>query len=190
MWNNENTTSPDEQNFGALSLIYTLIEYVPYTDMMFGTNQSASHDGSQKRYALTQCSRDINSSDCSSCLGILRDDVTQCCQAKRGWRIFAPSCSIRYEESQFYQLSSTPVPVPSPQVPEPVPGGNGGNNTTMIVIATVVSSLAVAVALLLFCYLNEGELPITGYDNGEQMHNFNLTTIRPGSCGMKAQERS
>ncbi|KAJ6893271.1 hypothetical protein NC652_027330 [Populus alba x Populus x berolinensis] len=205
LWNNENTTSPDEQNFGALSLIYTLIEYVPYTDMMFGTNQSASHDGSQKRYALTQCSRDINSSDCSSCLGILRDDVTQCCQAKRGWRIFAPSCSVRYEESQFYQLSSTPVPVPSPQVPEPVPGGNGGNNTTMIVIATVVSSLAVAVALLLFwyfscwkgprrteersqeillrensnrSYLNEGELPITGYDNGEQMHNFNLTTIR------------
>ncbi|KAL3575966.1 hypothetical protein D5086_021249 [Populus alba] len=154
MWNNENTTSPDEQNFGALSLIYTLIEYVPYTDMMFGTNQSASHDGSQKRYALTQCSRDINSSDCSSCLGILRDDVTQCCQAKRGWRIFAPSCSIRYEESQFYQLSSTPVPVPSPQVPEPVPGGNGGKNTTMIVIATVVSSLAVAVALLLFWYFS------------------------------------
>ena len=28
------------------------------------------------------------------------------------------------------------------------------------------------------CYLNEGELPITGYDNGEQMHYFNLTTIR------------
>jgi hypothetical protein len=103
MWNNENTTSPDEQNFGALSLIYTLIEdIVPYTDMMFGTNQSASHDGSQKRYALAQCSRDINSGDCSSCLGTLRDAVTQCCQAKRGWRIFAPSCSIRYEENQFY----------------------------------------------------------------------------------------
>ncbi|KAI9385178.1 hypothetical protein POPTR_011G030650v4 [Populus trichocarpa] len=210
MWNNENTTSPDEQNFGALSLIYTLIEdIVPYTDMMFGTNQSASHDGSQKRYALAQCSRDINSGDCSSCLGTLRDAVTQCCQAKRGWRIFAPSCSLRYEEYPFYQLPSvpsTPVPVPSAQVPEPVPGGNGGNNTTMIVIATVVSSLAVAVALLLFwyfscwkgprrteeersqeillrgnsnhCYLNEGELPITGYDNGEQMHYFNLTTIR------------
>ncbi|KAB5533832.1 hypothetical protein DKX38_016918 [Salix brachista] len=156
MWNIGNTTSPNEQNFGALALIYTLIEYVPYTDMMFGTNESASHNGFENRYAMMQCSRDINRSDCSSCLGILKDAMTKCCQAKKGWRIMAPSCSLRYEEYQFYQLPSTPVPVPSAPGPEPVPvsGGNGGNNTAKIVIATVVSSLAVAVALLLLWYFS------------------------------------
>ncbi|CAK7350915.1 unnamed protein product [Dovyalis caffra] len=131
MWNSKNTTSPDEQNFGALGLIYTLIDYVPYTNTMFGTNQSAVPDGSQNRYALVQCSRDINSSDCSSCLGMLGDAVTECCQAKVGWRILAPSCSLRYEEYPFYQLSSTP-PGTVPAAPEPgseAKPGNGESNT-------------------------------------------------------------
>ncbi|KAF9672197.1 hypothetical protein SADUNF_Sadunf11G0015600 [Salix dunnii] len=154
MWNIQNTTSPDELNFDALALIYTMIGYIPYTDMMFGTKQSASHDGSQNRYAMVQCSRDINSSNCSSCLKKLSEAANQCCQSKRGWRILAPSCSLRYEEYEFYQVPSTPVPVPSAPGPEPVPvsGGNGGNNTTKIVIATVISSLA-AVAWQLW---NEG----------------------------------
>ncbi|KAB5533890.1 hypothetical protein DKX38_016976 [Salix brachista] len=122
MWNYMNTTSPDEQNIDALALIYTLIGSIPYTQMMSGTQQSASHDGSQNRYSLVQCTRDINSSDCSSCLKYISKAAELCCQSKRGWRILAPSCSLRYEEYEFYQVPSTPVPVPSAPGPEPVPG--------------------------------------------------------------------
>ncbi|KAJ6416430.1 hypothetical protein OIU84_002315 [Salix udensis] len=152
MWNIQNTTSPDVNNIDVNALIYPMIRDIPYKDIMYGTDKSPSHDGSPNTYAMVQCTRDINSSNCRSCLDDLREAAELCCQSKIGWRIGAPSCSLRYEEYEFYQPPSTPVPVPSPQGPEPVPvsGGNGGNNTAKIVIATVVSSLAVAVALLLF----------------------------------------
>ncbi|KAF9672200.1 hypothetical protein SADUNF_Sadunf11G0015900 [Salix dunnii] len=177
MWNTQNTTSPDEQNIDALALIYTLIGSIPYKKMMFGTQQSASHDGSQNRYALVQCSRDINSSDCKSCLIDLNDAANKCCQSKRGWRILAPSCSLRYEEYEFYQVPSTPVPVPSAPGPEPVPGGNGGNNTAKIVIATERSQEILLRENSNHSYLNEG-WPVSGHDNSEKMHYFSLKTIR------------
>ncbi|KAJ6725313.1 SALT STRESS RESPONSE/ANTIFUNGAL DOMAIN PROTEIN [Salix viminalis] len=123
MSNTQNTTSPDEKNIDALALIYPLIVEIPYTKMMYGTdNKSASHDGSPNTYALVQCSRDINSSNCRSCLEDLNEAANRCCKSKIGWRILAPSCSLRYEEYEFYQPPSTPVPVPSAPGPEPVPG--------------------------------------------------------------------
>ncbi|KAF5729003.1 cysteine-rich receptor-like protein kinase 25 [Tripterygium wilfordii] len=124
MWNVQNTTSPDEPNVGALALIYNLVDSVPYTGTMFGANESAGNNGSQPRYGLVQCSRDLNSSACSSCLAQLTDASNQCCRGKVGWRILAPSCNLRYEEYKFYQQPSTPVG-PTPSVPD---SGNEGTD--------------------------------------------------------------
>lgn len=110
MWNVQNNTTPDEQNYGALSLIYSLIESAPYTDKMFGTKDGIVANGVQRGYALVQCTRDINSDSCHSCLRTLTDEIQKCCQGRRGWRILSPSCNLRYEEYQFYQQSSAPPP--------------------------------------------------------------------------------
>ncbi|KAK2644334.1 hypothetical protein Ddye_019529 [Dipteronia dyeriana] len=140
MWNIRNTTSPDGQNYGALALIYSLIDEAPYTDMMFGTEE--------------KCTRDISSSSFRACLGRLTEQIKNCCQNTRGWRILSSSCYLRYEESLFYQQSMAPVS-PVPVMPQPMPndGGRRGTNTTKIAIITVSSTLAaVGGALLGFRY--------------------------------------
>ncbi|KAJ0081477.1 hypothetical protein Patl1_10991 [Pistacia atlantica] len=156
MWNtdNNNSTSPDEPNYGALGMIYTLISSAPNTEKMFGTDDTDVASGTQRGYALVQCTRDISISACQSCLGQLTDEVKKCCQDRKGWRMFNPSCSLRYEEYQFYQqLSATPTPVPAaPQPAVPNDEGKGRKNTAKIVIIIVSTLTTVAVALLGFWY--------------------------------------
>ncbi|XP_038689939.1 cysteine-rich receptor-like protein kinase 25 isoform X1 [Tripterygium wilfordii] len=218
MWNVQNTTSPDEPNVGALALIYNLVDSVPYTGTMFGANESAGNNGSQPRYGLVQCSRDLNSSACSSCLAQLTDASNQCCRGKVGWRILAPSCNLRYEEYKFYQQPSTPVG-PTPSVPDSG-NGNGGRNTTMIVTITV-ASFAVVVGLLGLWYylsyrrnrrrLKDGErsqeILLPNYqgsnqphftkedmqpidqENSPEMRYFNLTTIRAATNNFSEENK-
>ncbi|KAJ0018041.1 hypothetical protein Pint_10852 [Pistacia integerrima] len=121
---------------------------------MFGTDDTVVANGTQRGYALVQCTRDISVSACQSCLGQLTDDVQKCCQDRKGWRILNPSCSLRYEEYQFYQqLSATPTPVPAaPQPAVPNDDGKGRKNTAKIVIIIVSTLTTVAVALLGFWY--------------------------------------
>ncbi|KAL5772686.1 hypothetical protein ACOSP7_012290 [Xanthoceras sorbifolium] len=153
MWNIQNTTSPDGQNYRALGLIYSLIDEVPYTEMMFGTDEKVVANGNQRGYALVQCTRDINSSSCRSCLGQLTEEILQCCQSRRGWRILSPSCYLRYEENLFYHKSMAPVsPVPVTPQPTPSYGGKEASNTKKIAIITVSSLAAAGAALLGFWY--------------------------------------
>ncbi|TXG47200.1 hypothetical protein EZV62_026494 [Acer yangbiense] len=145
MWNVGNTSTPEEKNYRALGLINSLIDSAPNTDLMFGKKEN---DGSQPGFAMLQCTRDINSSSCRSCLDTLTENMEKCCQKQRGWRLLSPSCFIRYEEYPFYQQ---PPAAPPPHVPQPTPidEGKGGNNTTKIVIITLSTFVAVATAALL-----------------------------------------
>ncbi|KAJ4840533.1 hypothetical protein Tsubulata_027348 [Turnera subulata] len=197
MWNVKNTTSPNEPNYGALSLIYNLIDYAPYTRLMFGTNESAA----DRRYAMAQCSRNMNSSGCRSCLRELSDAITKCCQGRIGWRVLAPSCSLRYEQYQFYQIPPSSVPAPD--------NGKGGSNTAKIAIVVVVVTVAIGILLAFLYYvcffrkrrrqtegettqaillsnlessnhkhLTDGGIPVNHDDNDDEMHYFRLRTIQ------------
>ena len=118
MWNvqnlNRNSTSPDEPNYGALSLMYGLIDEALQKDVFFRADNKTLSDGSEQRYGLVQCSRDINRSSCSDCFTQLMDAADLCCNSKLGWRILAPSCNIRYENYSFFQQPAVPPP---PQPP-------------------------------------------------------------------------
>ncbi|KAK1557218.1 hypothetical protein Q3G72_020533 [Acer saccharum] len=135
MWNLENTTTPDEPNYGALGLIYTLIDYATKTDMKFGTDDKVLAKGIRPGYALVQCTRDIDNISCRSCLSTITKKMVDCCQAKVGWRMLSPSCYIRYEKALFYEQTPapssapdayahapTPIPTPTP-TPTPKVGG-------------------------------------------------------------------
>ncbi|XP_010052562.2 cysteine-rich repeat secretory protein 38 [Eucalyptus grandis] len=152
MWNVENNTSPDDPDINALALIYNLVADVPYTALMYGVRESNGGDGSQQRYGLVQCSRDINSTECSSCLAQLTEDIKQCCEGKRGWRILSPSCNLRYENYSFYQQQvASPQPTPSATPPSSTDEGTGGKNTTKI-IAITLSLISAVAALLVSCH--------------------------------------
>ncbi|KAL5839801.1 hypothetical protein ACOSQ4_012409 [Xanthoceras sorbifolium] len=204
MWNTENSTTPNEPNYGALGLVYTLIGYAANTDMKFATDVGVVARGSRRGYALVQCTRDINSSSCRSCLGNLTGDIQECCQARIGWRILSPSCYLRYEEYQFYEQPPAPLPsAPDALQPTPDDGGKGGNNTAKIVIISVASFAVVATALLGFWYYSsscrkkrqkgegiseiikgannpelEGRICASDEDHNEEMHSFSLSTIK------------
>ncbi|KAK0578229.1 hypothetical protein LWI29_007035 [Acer saccharum] len=92
--------------------------------MKFDTSHKALANGIRHGYALVQCTRDINSSSCRSCLGNITQDMRDCCQAKNGWRMLSPSCYLRYEVYRFYE--QTPAPLPSAPdeydyAPQPTP---------------------------------------------------------------------
>ncbi|PON88176.1 Cysteine rich receptor like kinase [Trema orientale] len=160
MWNIEgNTTSgQDNPDIDALSLMYTLIREASNSNTMFKAEELGENGkGSQSRYGLVQCTRDINSSQCSRCLGLLMEDIRKCCQGRKGWRILAPSCILRYEYYLFYEPTQAP-PQPLPAPPEPQPGDKGsaeagkeGKKTTKIIIVTVFSIAAFAVLFGFLC---------------------------------------
>ncbi|KAI9198789.1 hypothetical protein LWI28_022149 [Acer negundo] len=79
MWNTDNITVPDEPNYGALGLVYSLIDYASNTYMKLGTNDRiVVSNGSRHGYALVQCARDIDNSSCCSCLWILTEKIQKC----------------------------------------------------------------------------------------------------------------
>lgn len=118
MWNAENNTSPNDPDVNALALMYTLISKAPYTETMYGADESVVGNASEYRYGLVQCSRDISGGGCTHCLGQLMDDIQMCCKGKKGWRILTPSCYLRYEPYPFFAQQLAP-PVLAPPVLSP-----------------------------------------------------------------------
>ncbi|KAM7263857.1 hypothetical protein ACFE04_001540 [Oxalis oulophora] len=165
IWNNKNTSSPNDNDPVAMELVYGLINTVPQSNLLFGYSSKTD------RYAMAQCTKDINNSNCELCLQTLMDDkyyYPSCCKGKVGWQLFSASCSMRYEAYPFYYLPAlSPSPSPSPSsmgstVPQDsvlVNVGNAenakkGNNTIIIVVAAIGVSLSAIVAALLgfWCY--------------------------------------
>ncbi|KAF8030656.1 hypothetical protein BT93_E2945 [Corymbia citriodora subsp. variegata] len=77
---------------------------------------------SLKLYTLAQCTPDLTTSDCNTCL---RYAITYLPQGRQGGRLVTPSCSVRFELYLFYNASavvaSAPPPSQSPSAP-PAPG--------------------------------------------------------------------
>lgn len=108
----QNLTSAGEFDSDARILMNGLIETGSKTELMFGTHMF-NINGTQKRYGWVQCSRDISSEECSTCLSNMLEDVENCCQRKRVWRIFSPSCIVMYETQPFF-VNDTALISPSP----------------------------------------------------------------------------
>ncbi|KAM3701622.1 hypothetical protein ACJW31_05G187500 [Castanea mollissima] len=122
-WVNENnTTSPGNYNFEANSQLSKLISVATTGGTLFATDVDGSK--SINTYALVQCTRDIDNASCGQCLTELMDYSKKCCQSKIGWRVYGPSCYMRYENFSFTEPTPSPPPLlqplPSPQ-PQPSP---------------------------------------------------------------------
>ncbi|CAL0311028.1 unnamed protein product [Lupinus luteus] len=135
----QNFTSAGEFDSDARVLMNGLIQMGSEEPLMFGTHMF-NINGTERRYGWVQCSRDIASEECRTCLSTLLDDVQDCCERKRVWRVFSPSCIMMYETQPFL-LNDT---LPSAQAPKQ---DKGGNKRFRIIIIAVVSGI-VAIALL------------------------------------------
>ncbi|GLT32064.1 hypothetical protein SLA2020_067580 [Shorea laevis] len=158
MKNPQNSTSPGE-NSEVLSWLDDSCEQAQNSKMLFDAQQRFLRgDVSQPRYLLMQCTRDLNSSSCYSCLKEITNQISECCQWSAGWRFLAPSCFARYEKYPFFQLQTAPPPVPAapppvPAAPGPIPNGGNGRKSTKKVVIISVSSLAAVFVFILAGFL-------------------------------------
>lgn len=108
----QNLTSAGEFDSDARILMNGLIQMGSQTPLMFGTHMF-NINGTQRRYGWVQCSRDITSEECGTCLSNMLEDVENCCEEKKVWRVFSPSCIMMYETQPFFinaTVSNAPVP--------------------------------------------------------------------------------
>lgn len=196
MWNAQNTSSREEPPWEAVGMISELLANAPYAENMFNTSEKKLDSG--YRYGLVQCSRDMGRDECRNCLTQLRENISQCCNGRRGWQIMCPSCYLRYEDHQFYNhktLAPSPPPPPSLlpslvvstlQGPPEDDQGKGGENITKTVIITVSTCTAVVVLFGFYIYcsvIRRKHIPEEGTGVEILLNDLEGTT---GTCCMEA----
>ncbi|CAL5400735.1 unnamed protein product [Camellia sinensis] len=65
-------------------------------------------------YGLLQCTPDLSQQQCIDCLDRATSFISDCCNARKGARVLAPSCNLRYELNHFYNDTLVPPPSPRP----------------------------------------------------------------------------
>ncbi|KAG5541631.1 hypothetical protein RHGRI_021459 [Rhododendron griersonianum] len=117
-------------------------------------------------YGLMQCTPDLNEKDCNDCLQNATDQIRKSADQYpqlrhwTGWRILAPSCSLRYEANLFYNdtppaTSAAPPPAPPPArtFAPPPPSANmttkQDNKSSMLRPTIVIVVVAVSISLVL-----------------------------------------
>lgn len=103
----QNDTSAGEFDGDARILMNGLIQMGSEAPLMFGTHMF-NINGTQRRYGWVQCSRDITSEECRTCLSYMLEDVENCCEKKKVWRVFSPSCIVMYETQPFFLNDTAP----------------------------------------------------------------------------------
>lgn len=107
----QNSTSAGEFDSDAQVLMNGLIQIGSEAPLKFGTHMF-NINGTQRRYGWVQCSRDITAEECRTCLSNMLEDVDNCCQEKKVWRIFSPSCIVMYETQPFFLNGTDSAPPP------------------------------------------------------------------------------
>ncbi|XP_031392634.1 cysteine-rich receptor-like protein kinase 10 [Punica granatum] len=118
--------------------------------------QRANFTVLQPLYTLAQCTPDLTTTDCTTCLQMAAGNLNRGVQ---GARYLSPSCTIRYETYVFYNetavaLLSPPPPAPAPLPPPSfVPRPKGRNISTAVIIAIVAPIGVTVMVFIILCCL-------------------------------------
>ncbi|KAJ6706919.1 CYSTEINE-RICH REPEAT SECRETORY PROTEIN [Salix viminalis] len=84
-------------------------------------------------------------------------ELPSCCSSKIGARVFAPSCYIQYEITEFYNATGVPAesvpPPPLPPVTLPVPKGKSAVSTVLIIAIVIPIAATIVLFCMGFCFL-------------------------------------
>lgn len=100
MWNVNNVSDATTFNAATKNLLTKLAKNAIKVEKLYAVGE-AKLNKSTKLYGLTQCTRDISSADCKTCLDNAIRELPNCCDAKEGGRVLAGSCNFRYEIYPF-----------------------------------------------------------------------------------------
>uniref|UniRef100_A0A2K1YEU5 Uncharacterized protein n=1 Tax=Populus trichocarpa TaxID=3694 RepID=A0A2K1YEU5_POPTR len=102
--NPEQLVSAVNENFSNLT---KKAAFVPARNM-YATRKLTLSD-IDTLYALGQCSTDLSSHDCNTCLQVAIQNISTCCYISRGARLLSRSCYFRYELYPFYEGTADSV---------------------------------------------------------------------------------
>ncbi|KAI4332892.1 hypothetical protein L6164_017766 [Bauhinia variegata] len=145
-----NFTSAGEFDSDARMLMNGLIQTAAERPLMFWTHVF-NINGTQKRYGWVQCSRDITSEQCRTCLSNMLEDVENCCEEKKVWRIFSPSCVVMYEVEPFLFGNTLP------EAPTPQPAKKGSNKRKRIIFSLISGAVVGALLAISIYYLRKAK---------------------------------
>ncbi|KAJ4880830.1 Cysteine-rich receptor-like protein kinase 11 [Raphanus sativus] len=114
----------------------------------------------QDVYAMMQCTPDLSSSDCRTCLRQSAFEYSQpCCNTKQGTRIVRPSCYFRMEVYPFSKATfvnftaASPPPVAVPQPPDGPANNDSKRLSTGTVVAITVATVVGVLILFVLGYV-------------------------------------
>jgi hypothetical protein len=136
MWNVKNATDQDRVNRLVNTTMTQLAREAsnfPIGVKKFGVKE-VQYSDYENMYNLVQCTPDLSSTDCNSCLQAAINRLPIHSSGKEGGRVMFPSCNVRYEWYLFYNVSTRPAPGPglalAPPPPPSVAGSKGQVATT------------------------------------------------------------
>ncbi|XP_054776916.1 cysteine-rich receptor-like protein kinase 44 [Prosopis cineraria] len=106
------------------------------TDKKFATGE-VKVTSSMTVYGLVQCSKELTSEQCETCLQNAIGILPSCCDGKQGARVLLSPCNVRYELFQFYNSTTSS------------PGKKYGSGTVAMIVILVVVCV---ILLCLGCY--------------------------------------
>ncbi|KAL1201614.1 Cysteine-rich receptor-like protein kinase 11 [Cardamine amara subsp. amara] len=117
----------------------------------------ASLTASLNIYALMQCTPDLSSGNCKTCLVKSVGDYQACCHGKQGGYVYRPSCIFRWDLYPFNGAfdhitsavtpSSPPAPLPQPPLSLKSQASDRKSISKGIVVAVVVPAVIVFLVL-------------------------------------------
>ncbi|KAL1537393.1 putative receptor-like protein kinase [Salvia divinorum] len=160
-WNPQNVTSPAQFKEDLMTLLDDLRKRAAggsFPRKVAAGN--ATGPDFQTIFGIVQCTPDLSSGDCTSCLVGAISEIPQCCDGKRGGRVLRPSCNLRFETTPFFNETrlqelefvppQPPVIQPPPQSPPPGKKSGSTTQTIVIIVVVVVVCLIVAVSAIIF----------------------------------------
>lgn len=137
-----NTTRSDEPtgfNQVMKSILNDLVTEAFKASSKFATKEAHVTGSNITLYSLAQCTQDLSTADCNSCLRVAVAQVVSTNRGIDGGLFLCPSCNVRYETVPFYGKPRVhhlrPPPPPPPQ----------GNRVDDINIHIYISACHVAV---------------------------------------------
>ncbi|KAK6932382.1 Gnk2-homologous domain [Dillenia turbinata] len=132
------------------------------TDKKFATKQAKFTD-SDTLYTLAQCTPDLSTDDCNSCLLTCINALDT---GRQGATTMLTSCNVRFEIYPFYNSTATIAPAPAPvalstptastntsALPPTMKSKAGDKGISTITLVAIVISMAVSAAFLnILCY--------------------------------------
>ena len=100
---------------------------IPFSSNNYYTANIESFEAFQNIYAVMQCTPDLSSGDCESCLRQNARDYQSCCSQKKGGLVMQPSCFFRWDLYTFSKAFPVASPPPMSIRSLPPPPGDSAN---------------------------------------------------------------